>query len=75
MTPDIGGMAPVLALVALALAAVAYRAREPVIALLFVVVRLVLFWPLWPRSTCARASEGGGSRVRTHPERSEGDMP
>ena len=46
MIPDIGGVAPVLALVAFALAAVAYRAGETVIALLFVVVGLVLFWPL-----------------------------
>ncbi len=46
MIPDFGGLAPVLALVAFALAAVAYRAGQQVIALLFVVVGLALFWPL-----------------------------
>jgi hypothetical protein len=46
MIPDLGAVAPVLALVAFALAAVAYRADQPVIAVLFVVVALALFWPL-----------------------------
>jgi ABC-type hemin transport system substrate-binding protein len=36
MIPDVGALAPVLALAAFALAAVAYRAEPPVIALLFV---------------------------------------